>query len=220
MRRFFLVACLVLLAMPLLADEIGIQTATTVGCFYTGPTACTPSSGSDTYAGLTFTGAALPLTLTSGGSLEFLLGSFTFSGDPYNFGATDVNFRAIIQFTDPQIIASGNPADYSAIVTGQVNSQGNGTLTVNFDNSLATLAFSNLDYSGSFQFSVNDAKLNVNNPVAPNDGEWNGQVSNAFQSASNPNVDPPAIPEPASLILVGTGFLAIAKLLRGTSVKK
>ncbi len=80
-----------------------------------------------------------------------------------------------------------------------------------FDNDPITFYFGP---AGSFQFAVEDVRLNLNHPTAPNDGRWYGQVTNATANAIEPAEVPSRVPEPGSLCLLGAGITAIAGTMR------
>ncbi len=189
------------------ADEVMVGGFTN-GCFGMG---CTPTtiSGNNTasvlgltYRNSTFTGTTsggfLAIGNTSGNPNVDNLGSFTLSGTPANYNGQSFTLR--VTFTVPTGIAGSNTSTYTAVLTGSVSSSDNGGVFINFDNTPQTFTFSNSNGNGSFTFNVNDVSVIAGGTIA-----LSGNIIGAQQ---NP------IPEPATLILLGTGLSGIAAGVR------
>lgn len=193
------------------ADEVTI-TGYTNGCFGAG---CTPINTSanqqTTLMGLTYQNSTFSGT-TSGGFLAIgntgqppgtpnvdNLGSFTLTGEPANYNGQTFTLR--VTFTAPSGIVGSNTSTFSALLTGSVTSTTQGGVFINFDNTPITFTFAQPNgTTGSFSFNVNDVSVIAGGTIA-----LSGNITGAQQSA---------VPEPATLILMGTGLSGIAASLR------
>ncbi len=71
--------------------------------------------------------------------------------------------------------------------------------------------------TGLFQFSVNDLTV-----LAGQTAQLTGNITDAYQTTTTTtqSVPPVPVPEPTSLVLLGTGLLAVARRVRRTHVRR
>ncbi|PYS68807.1 MAG: hypothetical protein DMF69_19005 [Acidobacteria bacterium] len=203
------------------ADEVYIA-GSTLGCFGAG---CTPGS-SATIPGLTYSNSTFSGTTAGGfralggnpnpGSNFNNLGSFSLSTAPNTFNLQQ--FTLLVTFTAPQGLTGSNQATYSAVLFGTVVNDNQGGVSLLFNGPQQTFTFNDTNCepdptggvlgqkttcgSGSFSFSVNTVAIDPGQTAS-----LTGQIFNAQQQQTE-------VPEPASMLLLGTGLTGLAGAVR------
>jgi hypothetical protein len=204
-------SAVVLLSSTAWANEVTFATLPTKGCFGSG---CTPSVA-PIDQGLSFAGVGTGESsyLTSGGSLDLLLGSFKLTNtagffDPDIYLGT---FTALVTFDLPFYITGGQSGSFIAPYVGIVTKVLGGGLLINFGGA-QHYTFSNGTYTGTFDLALGDVFLGVGGVLTGGGTDSEkliGHVTNAGQWSSGSPV-----PEPASIMLLGTALLGFAGLRR------
>ena len=210
------------------ADEVFIAGNTT-GCF---GAACAPGMSATT-GGLSFSNSTFSGTTANGfralggnanpGSNFNNLGSLSLSTAPLTYNTP---FTLVVTFSAPQGFNGGvNTATFTATISGVVRSDNTGGVFVDFNNTPILFAFNDNNCEpnpeaqppiagqttcghGTFNFAVNDVAIDPGQTVA-----LTGQITGAQQTSST-------VPEPASMLLFGTGLLGAAGVARKRLTRK
>ncbi len=202
------------------ADEVYIAGFTN-GCFGAG---CTPGA-SAAFSGLTYSNSTFSGTTANGfralggnpnpGANFNNLGSFTLSNASNVYDGQ--TFTLQVTFTAPQGLNGSNQATFLATLFGTVRADNQGGVFINFAGGPQTFTFNDTNCEadptggvagqqttcgvGSFSFSVNNLSIDPFQTASVT-----GNIFAAQQQAP--------VPEPASLLLLGTGLSGLAGYAR------
>jgi hypothetical protein len=222
---FFAVAIVAFAQGAAKADEVFLSGYTN-GCFNCNPPPVPNTSATQTASlfGLTYVNSTFAGTTAAGfrglGGNPIAppiqnvnnLGAFSLAATPATY--TGNTFTLRVTFTAPEGIAGSNTSLFSATLTGTVTSDPNsGGVMIDFNNTPILFTFNDTSCqattvpgqqttcgTGSFFFAVNDLSIDPGQIAS-----ITGQITSAQQTT---------IPEPTSMLLLGTGLLGVAGAVR------